>query len=323
MNNYRDKIFIIYSSKGTSKEIITKTIKLIEDYGNSNSNNSGLRFKPLLYDIPSGTTSGETVNSQVIANLSESLASIVFLDGLRPNIYYELGYIHGQDKAALLITQKIITSTWKDISDLAGVPLLLLPNKRFKRAVHNFIRFSLMHSLASSKNEFFPFPDPQQSVFKSNTKVVNPKIRMKPGNFGPTFVVNSWQGVLLRTDVRITKETRFYIILQKLTWLPTHFNIYFRVSFVHSENIQSTIWVGYSSLYSQLKIEQDERVLPALQPSRSLQMCTSTFGELFEKVKIKSVKSIELLDAIRIRAGNLETRNMDTHGFRVIFLGTL
>jgi hypothetical protein len=54
---------------------------------------------------PSALESGASQREQIIKLIGGCTFAIVVLDGLRPNVVYELGIIHGKDKPAILFKE--------------------------------------------------------------------------------------------------------------------------------------------------------------------------------------------------------------------------
>jgi hypothetical protein len=89
----RPYCFVSYSTREAHVPILIDCIKII----------LGPHFEVKL--TPSALESGASQREQIISLIGGSAFAIVILDGLRPNVVFELGLIHGRNKPVLLFKE--------------------------------------------------------------------------------------------------------------------------------------------------------------------------------------------------------------------------
>ena len=94
---------------------------------------------PLVFNIPNAAAPGATLGTELTRELHNSIGAVVFVDDLRPNVAYELGFFHGQGRSVLLLTRSPLDSVWMSISDLAGAALADLSRTQMVAAVHGYL----------------------------------------------------------------------------------------------------------------------------------------------------------------------------------------
>jgi hypothetical protein len=82
---------------------------------------------------PSALTSGQSQLVEIEKQISESAFGIVCLDGLRPNVVHEWGYMRGCDKQVILLKQNAATV---DVRHLVRTAVPGLENPQLEMDVH-------------------------------------------------------------------------------------------------------------------------------------------------------------------------------------------
>ncbi|SRR6266436_5242682 len=89
----RPYCFVSYSTREAHAPILIDCVKII----------LGPHFEVKL--TPSALESGASQREQIISLIEDSAFAIVILDGLRPNVVFELGLIYGRNKPVLLFKE--------------------------------------------------------------------------------------------------------------------------------------------------------------------------------------------------------------------------
>lgn len=300
-----EQIFIVCSVKGTEESEINEAMKSIDSYKLSSSFVCSVITKPYVFRIPSGNTVGSTLNSELVKQLQKSIGAIIFVDDLRPNIAYELGFFHGQGKPVLLITNGNATSTWDSISDLAGCFLLNKKDKLIEKGIHEYLDL-VYETLSNIPILNVPeLPLSENNVLKRLVENCDPDFHpiVYFKEFGETIKIDTWGGFLFNTNINLLPDAKFKIVLRKLD-INSHYSIYFRIRFINSNNERRKISLGITSTRSNTGFEANERNLPAQPISKNWCLLTYSFKNLLTIGQVLGKNRIECLENVRFRAGD-------------------
>ncbi len=297
-----EQILIVYSVEGTSKEDINAAKAAIYSYTRKESTIMSVITKPYIFGIPSGSVAGNSLGTELTKQLKNSIGAIVFVDDLRPNIAYELGFFHGQGKTVLLVTRKKVEEVWKAITDLSGCALLSIERESIVDGIHAYID-TVYGTLSTAL--VFPAPElpkPKQNMIGEIANRAPIPVSIYNGEFGDMIRVDTWGGITFDVGYNLLSDAKFKIVIRGESQDSTY-SIYFRVKFINALGDRRTIWLGLTSNQEKTRFEGNERNLPSQHLTKNWHFLTASFAELLKRGQILGVERIECLDLIRVRAG--------------------
>lgn len=297
-----EQIVIVYSVKGTPRPYIEEAVTAISSYRRSASYVIPAITRALVFEIPSGSVPGVTLGSELTKQLQNSIGAIIFLDDLRPNIAYELGFFHGQGRTVLLVTDKRIEQIWKSISDLAGCALLSLKGNSLTKGVHDYLD-GVYDSLVAIR----PYPAPELPIQSRNmigelAKRARIPVSVYAGDFGDTIRVDTWGGIIFDAGCNLLSDAKFKIAIRGES-IDSTYSIYFRVRFPDPLGDRRSVWLGLTSNQGKAGFEANERNLPSQALTRNWQFLAGSFTGLLRLGQVLGVQRVEYLELIRVRAG--------------------
>jgi hypothetical protein len=90
MSRNSEQILIIHSVNSTSQEDIDAVQNAIRTF--SSTAKKDVRVEPRVFEIPHGAAPGATLSTELSEQLIASTGAVVFVDDLRPNVAYEMGF---------------------------------------------------------------------------------------------------------------------------------------------------------------------------------------------------------------------------------------
>ncbi len=302
MIQVEEQIFIVCSVKGIDESHISDAKKAIDSYKRSSSMVSSVITKPFIFRIPTGSIAGKTLNSDLVEQLQKSIGAIIFIDDLRPNIAYELGFFHGQGKIVLLITNNNVKKTWDYISDLAGCSLLNLHDNSIESGIHNYL--NLVYDTLSNKKLAAPeLPLVSKNALNEYVKKARIPVNVYQSDFGDAITIDTWGGIVFDIGYNLFPEAKFKIALRKKDYLSSY-SIYFRIRFVNSYNERRIISLGITSNNANTWFESNERCLASQPITEDWCLITNSFKNLLLDGQVLGNNKVEFLEIIRVRAGN-------------------
>ena len=214
MERNEEQIGIVYSVSGTCPNYIDEAKDAVRSYRRDASFVMGVFLEPWTLQIPSGSQPGGTLGSELTRRLRSSIGAIVFVDDLRPNVAYELGFFHGQGRAVLLVTNKRVEQIWASISDLAGCALLSMEKLSLVEGVHSYLD-GVYDALGDIP--LFQAPElPHQSRNIIGELAERARIRVEPyeGDFGETLRIDTWGGVVFEVGYSLLADAKFKIAIR-------------------------------------------------------------------------------------------------------------
>ncbi len=310
MSTNGEQIFIVCPAVYDSRllNIMEEVCSSIRSFKSINYIVDSVNTQPFIFEIPAGASSGFTLNRDLIEQLEISIAAIVFVDELRPNIAYELGFFHGQGKPTLLISKNEVSKIWKEISDLAGCALLIINENQIEVGIHKFLNFvyeqlSRIELISTSKLPLAKYNMLSKLVEKSRIVV-----KSRLSDYGLCIKVDSWGGYIFDVDFRLLPQSKFYILLRKLD-ITANYSIYFRLRFIDCSHQRKTIAIGLTSSRVTTGFESNERNLPSEGISNDWCLLSGSFENLLKKGQILGNNVVEHLEIIRVRAEYNENRS--------------
>lgn len=312
-----EQVLIIYSASATSAEDLAAAQGAIRSFVRTHL---PVQVRPRLFDIPQGAAPGSTLGTELSEVLRASIGAVVFIDDLRPNVAYEVGFFHGQRRTVLLLTRAPVDSVWTAISDLAGAALASLDRQDLHTAVHQYLT-----RLYDDLGLVEPFPSTALPTRSSNylNKVDEQSalnsLCQEGGPWGATLKVSSWQPIDIHLGNNILPGARFRLILRSLQ-PGADFNIYHRVLFSDREGIRRRMWLGLTSRKYVTRMTSEERILPAQALTAEWRMFVGRFQDLLRLGAVLGSGPPEFLETVRFRAGISTTAPKPVSAYEVGYL---
>lgn len=304
-------ILIIYSVANTSKTHIDESKSAISGF--TRTSGAATRCAPHLFEIPSSAKPGGSLGADLHKDLRRCAGAVVFVDDLRPNIIYELGFFHGQGRPVLLLTTNDVEAFWGAITDLAGASVGNFAKRTITSLIHSYL--DSLHELLA-RIPAWPttgLPDkPINLISVSNTFPSSSVLTEQ--EWGHAVQVNGWQHVDCMLGLNLTNDARFNLVLRGGR-ASTAYTIYFYLHYVNSEGKQKQIWIGLTCNDSSTDIGDVERTLPAQRINTEWHCVNGSFMELLLKAVVLDVDRLEHLEIVRFRAGKEKDR--PPHSFKV------
>lgn len=259
----------------------------------------------MVFEIPCGSISGKSLGTHLADSLQGSIGAIVFVDDLRPNIAYELGYFHGKGRRVLLVTQKTPTEIWAEISDLAGHSLCELDDVRtgFRDTIQKYITEAIYKAGRIDIVSTISLPDKKNNMLGSIIPTARIPVHTTKGEYGPAIVVDTWGGIIFDTDYTLVDDPQFRILFRSLSPTATY-SIYFRIRYIDTRGIIQRVFIGLTSLRGRAAYDRNERNLPAAALRREWSLLAGSIRDLMRKGEIWDCQKISGLEVIRVRAGD-------------------
>lgn len=295
-----EQILIVYSVSGTPRESIGAAEEAILSYERPESS---VRTEPLIFEVPHGSAPGATLGSELAIQLQHSVGAVVFVDDLRPNVAYELGFFHGRGRTVLLITNSSVESVWTAISDLAGTALVSLQRQDISSAIHSYLN-RLYNELGAVKPWQAPeLPAAAHNMLAEFARRARVPVTLEEGPFGEMLTVSTWGGVMSDLQLNLLPEAKFKVVLRASSH-GAHYSVYFRIRFPDPNGERRRLWLGLTSRKLTTGFEENERTLPAQAPTAEWRLLSGAFSDLLRAGQVLGARPVEFLEAIRIRAGS-------------------
>lgn len=257
-----------------------------------------------VFEIPAGAPPGTTLATELTRELKICVGAIAFVDDLRPNIAYELGFFHGKGAPVLLLTTRAPTQSWRRLSDLAGAALARFGPDTITRTVHGYLDrlFDYLERVDTWPN--FSLPRSSYNLLMDEeVELVGKKFDSQPdAAFGRIVSIDLWDKPLdLLINKRLSPEARFSVALRSPAEAP--YSVYFEVAFHDAHGQDRNVWLGLSSWLRRADFRNDERNLPADPASKQWRYLTGTFSALLQQAYLHKVRNITLR-RVRFRAGD-------------------
>lgn len=299
MQQNPEQILVIYSVKGTSDEDIRNAESSIMSYSNEHPD---IKVVPKVFKVPAGATPGVALGTELKDELTSSIGAIVFLDDLRPNVAYELGFFHGQGRTVLLLTRKRIDSIWSSISDLAGAAVASLKSQSIKIAVQSYLDRLYEEMSLVRTWPILPVPSKRTNLL-DNIKDQNQNVAFKEnGPLGSMLVVNTWKGVDLSLGYNLMDGAKF-ILMMKAQAFNAEYTVYFKVRFADRKGNRRSVWLGLTSRERATHLSYAERTFPAQTLTNELRILSAEFNQLLKHGFILGANTVDFVEIMRVRAG--------------------
>lgn len=309
-----EQIFIVYAITETPMIYIEAVKRSINTFKLTSSQVCSVIAKPFVLDIPPMAEAGKTLNLELIQELNRSLGAIVFIDQLKPNITYELGFFHGQGKPVLLILKKDINQLWRAFSDLAGTPVMVI-NKRFINDQLNQIETNVQQYLANLYKSIAKIPKiPISSLPAQKNNIISELLteqhkdaqyNLFSSDYGNGISIHSWGGAQFNKEFRLSNNSSFQILIRKRD-ADANYSIYFLLHYINAQGSKTAIQLGITSTRDDIGFEANERNFPGEDINNNWCVISHSFQNLLNMGKILGANEIISVSRIRFRAGKYQ-----------------
>jgi hypothetical protein len=299
MYRNQEQILIIYSVEGTASDDLSVVKESIRNFSKSNP---AVRVKPAIFEIPQGSAPGATLGTELANELTFSIGAVVFVDDLKPNVAYELGFFHGQGRTVLLLTRKRVDSIWFSISDLAGAALSYLDEVDIETAVHSYLD-RLYNEMSLVKSwPTLPLPSAEMNLLKDFKKTNQDAKFIDDGPYGTSLTINSWSALDFPIGYNVLPGAKFMLML-RASAQGAEYTIYFLVRFSDRFGVCRTTWLGLTSYYRVAGLTHAERTFPAQKATEDWRVLRAEYDQLLKHGFILGTNSVEFIEKMRFRAG--------------------
>jgi hypothetical protein len=268
---------------------------------------SSVRCEPLVFGVPSGAAPGATLGTELTRELRACIGAVVFVDELRPNVAYELGFFHGRGRTVLLLTEREVDAAWVAISDLAGAAVHRVGHDSLGRAVHAYLA-RLYAELSSMPTwPLSQLPSAEHNLINHLADVRVLEAYQPTGDWGASLRVSAWGGVDIRVGFNLLADAGFKLVLRAAEQ-AADYSVYFRIRF-QSENDTKRVWLGLTSRRRISGLKAEERTFPAQLLTTSWHILNGRFRDLLELGHLIMNGPAFYLETIRIRAGRPNLAN--------------
>lgn len=300
-----ERILVVHSVPNTDATDLSNVKQAISTFERPDSS---VRTESLVFKIPSGAAPGATLGTELTRQLRASIGAIVFVDDLRPNVAYELGFFHGRGRTVLLLTHRAVDATWISISDLAGAALCRIEATSLQTAIHSYLN-RLYDDLSSMPPwPASQLPSEEHNLLRLLTNLDRYGDALRSGPWGPSLKINSWGGIDLPVGFNLLPNARFKIALRAREQ-NADYSVYFNVYFPDHGGVRRRVWLGLTSLRRASGLQSDERTFPAQPLTKSWHVLSGEFVDLLERGHLMFGGSPYYLDTIRLRAGRHNLQN--------------
>ncbi len=246
---------------------------------------------------------GAALGTELTEELRRCIGAAVFVDDLRPNVAYELGFFHGRGRTVLLLTHQRIDSVWMSISDLAGTALVVTDPISLPAAVHRYLD-RLYNELSFTSAWSLPELPSAEHNFLLNLRnsALSPGILRENGKWGPFLQLNNWEGITFDIAWNLLPQSSFKIVLRAVRH-GADYSIYFLIRFADQNGHRRHVWLGFTSLHRAARFDSEERTFPAQPLTTAWQLLSGKFQDVLERGYLFASDPPFYLEKIRIRAG--------------------
>lgn len=299
MDSNVERILLVHSVSATDPQDLRVVEESIRAY---RGNDSSVRVEPVVFGVPGGAAPGATLGTELTNELHACIGAVVFVDDLRPNVAYELGFFHGQGRTVLLLAHHRVDSVWTSISDLAGAALALIDGVDLATVVHAYIS-RLYDELASvSAWSAAELPSIEHNLLRGLPEQPSKQLLQQGGEWGPFLMVSSWQGIDFDVGLNLLPSAGFKVVFRALHH-GADYSLYFLVRFTDRSGSRRRLWLGLTSRRRASGLHADERTFPSQAPTTTWQILTGRFQEMLERGYVFASGPAFYLEKIRVRAG--------------------
>lgn len=299
MYDIQEQVLIVYSVAGTQATDLSEAKSAIENYSHPDSN---LRMSSRVFEIPAGAGSGTTLGAELTHELRTSIGAVVFVDDLRPNVAYELGFFHGRGTRVVLLTRNPIDSFWLAISDLAGCALAQLNGTDIPTAISSYLTRLFEDAGQAPSWRLIPSPATTTNLLAQISGLSNLRQFRTGGPAGPYLEIDTWDELDIPVQLNLLSDARFQVLL-RATGPDAECTIYFNVRLADRNGERRQVWLGLTSTNRTAYIRSEERTIPMQAPTSNWCLLTGSFNELLRSGAMLGSGPVDYIDRVRFRAG--------------------
>jgi hypothetical protein len=305
-----DLILIIHSVESTDAAILNKAVQAINAYRREDHRTFRrpdaqryVRTRADKFEIPATAAAGRTLGGALFRHLKSAVGAIAFIDDLRPNIAYEVGFFHGKGVPVLLLSSGAPHGTMAAFSDLCGSPIRRFTAETLAQHIREYLD-QLFNNLERRRSwPTYELPCSSQNMLPlRQLRLYGPRYISEPeGTFGPSLKIFLWDqplDVMLKGP--LSAQTRFKIALRSSD--QADYAVYFQVSFRDLLGEERQMWLALSSWITMADFRSDERNLPAARLKDDWHYITGTFGGLLRQGYVSATADLRL-ERVRFRTG--------------------
>jgi hypothetical protein len=312
-----EQVLIVYSVTGTpaadieAAERATEAFRLDRPIG-------PVRVEADTFRIPEAAAPATALSAELKERMDGCIGAIVFVDDLKPNVAYELGYFHGRGRHVLLVTRRDVDETWREMSDLAGAALAHLERVDLSDAVPEYLTRLYLRDLPSvSPVPLLALPTTNDNLLARDE--LSAEFPLTNGPYGPSLHVTEYEPPI---DVPVHRNVLPGARVRVLLRAPegvADFSIYADVRFQNRERRRRHIWLGVTSLRRDMWITRFERQFPARSATGDWQLLSLELTDLLSRGFLLGASGPDFLRRLRFRAGARGRRPIEP--FEVGYVG--
>lgn len=201
-----ERILVVHSVASTPSNQLEEVANAVRTFARTDSS---VRTEPLIFDVPTGAAPGATLGSELTRELRSCIGAVVFVDDLRPNVAYELGFFHGRGRTVLLLTDRNVDAAWVSISDLAGAAVHRVNDTSLRPVVHSYLN-RLYNELSTMQPwPLSQIPSTGDNLIGKLPDLRNEGVFHEGGEWGPFLRISSWSGIDLPVGFNLLANARF------------------------------------------------------------------------------------------------------------------
>ena len=294
-----EQILIVHSVIGTSTADRDATVTAIDAYRRPGST---VNVRARFFEIPDGAAPGIALGTELTEELQSSIGAVVFLDDLRPNVAYELGFFHGQGRRVLLLTRQPVDSVWASISDLAGAPLVHLDSLALPLAIHSYLNRLYEELSRVPYWRGIGLPAQNSNILTRRQDITGTYDYDSDGPFGPRIRIASWDGAEIRLGWNLLPAAAFTAVVRGVS-PGAEFTIYFEVRFRDRAGNRKRVWLGLTSTRGRLLLQREEGTFPTQRPTADWTILAGDLNDLLNRGWILGARPVDYIERVRFRAG--------------------
>jgi hypothetical protein len=310
-----ERLLIVHSVNATSQAERESVKQAVRDFHLAGQTVSVTADE---FGIPQSARPGVTLSSELIERLNACVGAIVFIDDLRPNITYELGYMHGRGRSVLLLSRRPIENSWIDLSDLAGVAIADLNRQDINDAVCGYLQRLYEHELRNVQHvHFFRVPTAEDNLLgRSSTQE---GLSQNAGPFGAMLSMNRYEPPISVAVGKNLSPTARVLVILRAPDRTEHYSIYFRVRYADLNRDPARIFLGVTSHRRDAWITRGERQFPSQTLQPDWRMLALSLSDLLRRGAVLGTGDPDYLEEVWFRVGHRGQERIGT--VEVAYLG--
>lgn len=311
MSGSVEQILIVYASvdengEGTQENDIQVVSGIINSFGRSGGPPDAVRTRAFVYRISEAVAAGETVSSQILDAMRDSLGAVVFLDRIPANVAYEMGFFHGKGRPVLLLTRGQTRKAISDrFSDITGSPLYDLDKAAPAEVVQAYLKrlYAELSRVEPWNIEYLPIS--RDNLLNREEIAKMHHLRLIDGEYGRALSVPGWERADVQVHMNLLPESRFKLLVRSPSGSSDQ-TIYFYLRYTTTSGEQKSLFAALSSALSTTYARSNERTVPIPKATGQWQLISGRFHDLLERGMVLDANRVDHLEKICFRGGHVE-----------------